>query len=356
MRSTHVVGDVEGVGVLARRVVRVVVERVEVVVDGARPRGPRRRRSPARGRRPRSRAGSAVIRCRRPTARRRVAGQRDVDAVLGQPRVELAGVELRRARLEQRLERLARLVGRLAHRPALLRRQVAHAAQQLGQLGLAPEEAHAQLLQLGRRRRRRAIAASASARSCCDPVEHQSADPSQLVQRDGGGHGGVQRLGGDRDVGDAVAGRHDVGRQPLPLGADEQRHLAVGRPAQRLALVRHERHALARQVRRLRRGATGTAKIAPMLARTALGPKGSAQPGPSTTVAAPNASGAAQHRADVARVARRRAGRRRAGPAALRPALLVDRRAPACPIPACDTPASTSGSTSMPSSPLPAAQ
>ena len=54
-------------------------------------------------------------------------------------------------RSEQRLERLAHLVGLLADRPALLRRQLADRAQRLGQLGLAPEVAHAQLLELGRR-------------------------------------------------------------------------------------------------------------------------------------------------------------------------------------------------------------
>ena len=54
--------------------------------------------------------------------------------------------------------RLARLVGRLADRAALLGRELGDAAQQVGQLGLAPEEAHAQLLQ------RRRIAGTADGR------------------------------------------------------------------------------------------------------------------------------------------------------------------------------------------------
>ena len=77
----------------------------------------------------------------------RLAGQRDVDAVGGQADVELGGLQLGAALLDQRLERLARLVGGPPDRAALLRRQVGHAAQQVGQLGLAPEVAHAQLLQ-----------------------------------------------------------------------------------------------------------------------------------------------------------------------------------------------------------------
>ena len=143
-----------------------------------------------------------------------------------------------------------------------------------------------------------------------------------------------------------------LGGQPLALGADEQRHLAVGRPAQRLALARHERDALARQRRRrVARARRGTAKIAPMLARTALGPNGSAQSGPERDAGGAEGERAAQHRA------RRCPGRatpcrydaqraRRAAPSAAR-----RRRAPACPSRARDAPASSSGSTSVPSQP-----
>ena len=94
-----------------------------------------------------------------PDRLRRLAGQRDVDAVGGQPRVELARLELRRARLDEALERLAGLVGRLADGAALLGRQLGDAAQEVGQLGLAAEVAHAQLLERGGRvgRRDRAL-------------------------------------------------------------------------------------------------------------------------------------------------------------------------------------------------------
>ena len=70
--------------------------------------------------------------------------------------------------------------------------------------------------------------------------------------------------------------------------------------------------------------ASGTANTAPMLARTALGPNGSAQSGPERDASGAERRRRAQHRADVARVVdavqvhAQRPGRRR------RPALLVD--------------------------------
>ena len=103
-----------------------------------------------------------VTRCRWPTGLRRVAGQRHVDAVLGQAAVELGRLELRGALLEQRLERLAHLVGGLADRAALLGRQLADRAQRRGQLGLAARGSGPAAPRARRRGRRRAIAASAS--------------------------------------------------------------------------------------------------------------------------------------------------------------------------------------------------
>jgi hypothetical protein len=90
---------------------------------------------------------------------RRLARQGDVDAVGGQARVELARFELAGARLDEALERLAGLVGRPPHRAALLGRQLGHAAQEIGQLRLAAQVAHAQLLERGGRvgRRDRAL-------------------------------------------------------------------------------------------------------------------------------------------------------------------------------------------------------
>ena len=58
-----------------------------------------------------------------------------------------------RARLDRGLERLARLVGGAADGAALLRRELGDAAQQVRQLGLAAQEAHPHVLELGRARR-----------------------------------------------------------------------------------------------------------------------------------------------------------------------------------------------------------
>ena len=96
---------------------------------------------------------------------RRVARERDVDPVLGEAAVELRCLELGRALREQLLERHPHLVGRLAHRPALLGRQLADRAERRGELRLAAEVAHAQLLELRRVPALRAMAASASLRS-----------------------------------------------------------------------------------------------------------------------------------------------------------------------------------------------
>ena len=139
--------DIEGVGARPRGMRRAVVERVEVVVDGldlgalhdreAEPEedvlelAPRRRQHV------------------QPADRlRRRAGQRHVDGVLAQTGLELAAGELPGARLDQRLERLARLVCRLADGRPLLGRQRGDLAQHPRQLRLAPEVAHPQLLEL----------------------------------------------------------------------------------------------------------------------------------------------------------------------------------------------------------------
>src|SRR2546430_13149478 len=82
----------------------------------------------------------------------RVARERDVYAVLDQAPLELRIRQRLRALVEQRLEGYARLVRLLADRAALVGRQLADRAQCLGQLGLAPEVADAQILQLGRAR------------------------------------------------------------------------------------------------------------------------------------------------------------------------------------------------------------
>jgi hypothetical protein len=96
-----------------------------------------------------------------PDRDRRRTGQRDVDGVGGQARVELRARELGAARLERGLERPARLVRGAADRGALVRRQLGDAAQQVGQLGLAPQVGDPRLLELrragGRRDRGRTL-------------------------------------------------------------------------------------------------------------------------------------------------------------------------------------------------------
>ncbi len=87
--------------------------------------------------------------------------------------VELARRERVAARLDQPLERLARLVGGLADGAALLGGQRGDAAQQLRQLGLAAEVAHAQLLQLGARAAARDRALGL-ALQLLDPVDHDA--------------------------------------------------------------------------------------------------------------------------------------------------------------------------------------
>jgi hypothetical protein len=102
------------------------------------------------------------------------AGERDVGDVGGQAGVELGGLELGGARLDRRLERLARLVGGAAHGAALLGRELGDAAQQVRQLRLAAEVPHADVLELGRPRRLgdRRLAGGAQ---LADPLVHAAA-------------------------------------------------------------------------------------------------------------------------------------------------------------------------------------
>ena len=83
--------------------------------------------------------------------RDRRAGQRDVDDVGGELGFQLDRLELRLARVDRGLERLARLVGALADRSALLGRELADVAQQVGELGLAAEESNPDLFEVGGR-------------------------------------------------------------------------------------------------------------------------------------------------------------------------------------------------------------
>ena len=97
-------------------------------------------------------------------------------------RGQLRSGELDRARLDQRLERLAGLVGRPADGCPLIGRQRGDLAQQLRQLGAAAEEAHPQLLERGR------VGGGGDrglrlAAQLCDPIGHDAGtlDGSRVV-------------------------------------------------------------------------------------------------------------------------------------------------------------------------------
>ena len=213
-----------------------------------------------------------------------------------------------RARVDRRLQRLARLVGALADRTALLGRELADVAQQVRRArlyGRGSARAPLRARRLRWRRRpppppRRAM--RRSGRRCS-----WAADPSgELVEGHGRRHGGVQRVGvGDRDVGDVVAGGDDVATAAL-RARRRRRASARRRPAARAAARlrgRRARPAGPGSSPMLRTRATGTENSAPIDARTALWPYGSALPGPSATRDGAERQRGADDRADVAGVA-----------------------------------------------------
>ena len=252
------------------------------------------------------------------------------------------GGELLRARCSIAcLERLARLVGGLAGGGALARAAARRrcaagsAARPCGPRYWIRTSSSAAVS------RRRAIACSASARMSVDPLGHCGRHPTaQLVEGDGRRHRGVERVGRDRDVRDVVG----AARRPRPAarrarsrpGASTtlalERHTYVSLSAKVLAAARRRR-VRARSSRpgdrpTARRARAGPRTRAPIDARTAFGPYGSAVPGPSATRGGAERLRRAQHRADVARVVdavqvhAQRPGRRR------RPPLLVHRERP----------------------------
>ena len=136
------------------------------------------------------------------------------------------------------------------------------------------------------------MAASASVRSWAS--SGMAAHPTfHLVQGDRGGHRDVQRLRAawpKRDPDNGVGRLEHLGGQALALGAQADDGRPVAEPHLLSACPLPESSAT-RRPGSASRGARagGRAKIEPMLARTALGEKGSAQPGPSTTVASASA-------------------------------------------------------------------
>ena len=302
-----------------------------------------------------------MIRCRWPSRRAGAPGQGDVDPVVGQPRLELARVELGGPRLELRLERLLGLVGALADRPALLLGQLGDPAQDRGQLRFAAEVADPQLLELGGARRRRRsrprprprisdIRSEAShvafLAMAGDDIRSQAIAAAAATLSDSA----PPRAQRDRQP--RVAALEHLGREALALGAEAERSAAPVEPPR--AARRRGRPGPRRGagVASIPARAGGWAKIEPMLARTAFGENGSAQPGPSDDDAVDQRVGGADDRADVAGVAdpvQVDAGGGRAGCRAPLRQTAIAR----VPEPSVETAASSSGSTSSP--PRPAA-
>ncbi len=165
----------------------------------------------------------------RAAAGRRAASRRSRSSA--SRRVELGRLELRGARGSSScLERLRAPRWRaLPTGPALLGRQLADRAQHAGQLGLAAEVADAQLLELGRpspRRRSRASASCAQLVQACGSRQPWARHPiRELVQRHGGGHRHVERVG-------AVGAQRDLrasARPPRPAPPAGRRARPPGR-------------------------------------------------------------------------------------------------------------------------------
>ena len=184
-----------------------------------------------------------VSRCRRPTGWAGEPGSvTSTTSAISFASSSSRSTSSRRA-ADQRLDRPARLVGRLADLAALLGRQLGDPAQQLRQLGLAPEVLDAEALELvGGARARDRIRGRVL--DLLDAVDHRA----HLVHCHRRGHGRVQRLRGDRDVAHLVAlGEHGVG-QPFALRADHQRDVALLQLGQRPALAGGQRDPPARQL------------------------------------------------------------------------------------------------------------
>ena len=261
-----------------------------------------------------------VSRCRRPTGWAGRAGQRDVDDVGGEPRVELGAVELGLARLERRLDAAPRLVGRLADAPALLRRQLGDAAQQLRQLGLAPEVLDAHALEL-----LRGAGAVDGLRGrlldLLDAVDHRETSYIATVAA-------MAALSDSERIGmwqiSSHCGEHRIG-QPLALRADHERDLAGLELGQRDALARHEPDAPAGQLGDLAHARERDGEQRAHRRPHGLVAVGIGRARAERDAAGPERERGAQHRADVAGVvdAPQRDAQRpdRRG----RPALAVDR-------------------------------
>ena len=281
-----------------------------------------------------------VIRWMWPTGARRGAGQGDVDPVARRAATPARSASSAAARSSSSASSSLRAL--LAPAPTGPRSSAGSSAiprRIVGQLGLAAEVADPQLLQLGGAGARPSIAAAASASisSIRSSIRHRRASGMASddirSQRDRSRGGDVQRLGAAARSGIVtcrLAGR----RAPRPAAprarrrgrASRHRSRAVEAPRRRGRPARPAAPACSPTPAR----ASGWAKIEPMLARTAFGENGSAQPGPSTTVPSSRACGGADDRADVAGIGD--AVQVDAGRAArARPSAAARPRSPGCP-------------------------
>ena len=130
----------------------------------------------------------------------------------------------------------------------------------------------------------------------------------------------------------ALAGARRTSRQPLALGADEQRHagsarspaVAGRRAAARAAPATSATRSPGQLARRRARARARRRRSRPCSRAPPSASGGRRSRARARRSEAPNACARAQHRADVAGVARRRAGRRTAARRGAAPALLVD--------------------------------
>ena len=289
----------------------------------------------------------AVITCSRPTGTAGVPGSvTSIASAASRASSSARSSAARRASIAAS----SALRASLAARPTAPRSsggELGDAAQEVGQLGLAPEVRDARGLERGRVAGRRDVglrAARAARRSA-------RSRPRHLVERDRRGHRRVERLRVDRDVGHRVARRHHLGAagpraRPRPPASPPRvlRARRAARPARatsatvRAGQVLDARRRAPRARRRWR-----PSRPAPPWRRT-----GRRCPGPTATLAGPEGERRAQHRADVARDRRRpTAPRTRARPPRA-PSAGRRRRARACPSRAA-RPASRCGATSTPS-------
>jgi hypothetical protein len=146
----------------------------------------------------------------------RRAGQRDVDAVGREARVELGRLELRDAVVDEGLERFARLVGGAADLAALGRLELRDAAQDVRQLGLAAEEADAELLEA-------AVSLAPSIAACASSRSWVMRSRVSVMER----KRAPQRAPAESPIGSALRRRSPAGRRTESEGTGARTHRSI---------------------------------------------------------------------------------------------------------------------------------